>query len=56
MPLRMARPQYVDCPICETDVALDGAKGGDEIFCGYCGAPIVLAKVTDDDEVEIEEY
>jgi hypothetical protein len=52
----MARPQYVECPICETDVALEGAKPGDELFCGYCGAPITLAKITDDDEVEIDEY
>jgi DNA-directed RNA polymerase subunit RPC12/RpoP len=52
----MARPQYIECPICETDVALDGAKPGDEIFCGYCGAPITLAKSKDEDSVEIEEY
>jgi hypothetical protein len=52
----MARPQYIECPICETDVALDGAGPGEELFCGYCGAPITIAKVKDDDSIEIEEY
>jgi DNA-directed RNA polymerase subunit RPC12/RpoP len=52
----MARPQYIECPICETDVALDGAKPGDEIFCSYCGAPITLAKGKDEDSIEAEEY
>ncbi len=56
MPSHMARPKEIACPICETEVALDGAGPGDEIFCGYCGAPIKIAKITDDDEVEIDEY
>jgi uncharacterized Zn-finger protein len=52
----MARAQYVDCPICDTEVALEGAGPGDEVFCGYCGAPITIAKIADDESVEIEEY
>jgi hypothetical protein len=52
----MARPKFLDCPICETEVALEDAKPGDELFCGYCGAPITIAKIKDDDSVEIEEY
>jgi hypothetical protein len=52
----MARAQFIECPICDTDVALDGAGPGEEIFCGYCGAPILIAKVNDDESVEIEEY
>ncbi len=52
----MARPKFVECPICDTEVALEDAKPGDEVFCGYCGAPIKIAKITDEDEVEIEEY
>jgi hypothetical protein len=50
------KPQYVECPICDTEVALDGARPGDEIYCGYCGAPITIAKITDEDTVEIEDY
>ncbi|MBM4382154.1 MAG: hypothetical protein FJ091_02175 [Deltaproteobacteria bacterium] len=52
----MARQQYIECPICDTDIALEGAKPGDEIFCGYCGAPITLAKGTDEESFEAEEY
>jgi primosomal protein N' len=53
----MARPRVVDCPICDSDLTLDKTdKPGDEVYCHYCGAPITIAKISDDDEVEIEEY
>lgn len=52
----MARPKFVECPICDTEVALEDAKPADEVFCGYCGAPIKIVKITDEDEVEIEDY
>jgi endogenous inhibitor of DNA gyrase (YacG/DUF329 family) len=48
--------KYVECPICDTEVALEGAGPGDEVYCSYCGAPITIAKISDADEVEIEEY
>ena len=50
------RELEIECPICDADVALQGAKPGDEIYCGYCGAPITIAKISDNDEVEIDEY
>jgi hypothetical protein len=56
MPSHMARPKFIECPICDTDVALEDAGPGDEIYCGYCGAPITIAQIKDDDSVEIEEY
>jgi uncharacterized Zn-finger protein len=55
-PRDMPKAQWVECPICDTDVALDGAGPGDEVFCSYCGAPITIAKISDDESVEIEDY
>lgn len=52
----MAKPQYVECPICDTEIALDGAGPGDEVFCSYCGAPVKIAKIGDDDSIEIDDY
>jgi hypothetical protein len=52
----MGKPQYIECPICDTDVALDGAGAGEEVYCGYCGAPITIAKIGEDESIEIEEY
>jgi primosomal protein N' len=53
----MARPREIECPICDADVTLSGdEENGDEVFCGYCGAPIKIVKITDEDEIEIEEY
>jgi uncharacterized Zn-finger protein len=56
MPFDMARAKFIECPICDTDVPLDGAGPGDEVFCSYCGAPITIAAIKDDESVEIEEY
>ncbi len=52
----MAKPREIECPICDADVSLDGdEKAGDEVYCASCGAPITIASITEDDEVEIED-
>jgi hypothetical protein len=44
------------CPICQADVPLSGdERPGDELMCGYCRAPLLLAGGKDDDEMELEE-
>ena len=43
------RRNEVTCPVCNADIPLGGdEKGGDEIYCTYCGAPCKL-KAPDDD-------
>ncbi|UCE86087.1 MAG: lysine biosynthesis protein LysW [Deltaproteobacteria bacterium] len=41
----------LECPICEADLALNGdERPGEEVFCSYCGAPVVLVGDEDDPE------
>ncbi len=36
---------YVDCPVCEASCPLEDDNGvGDELFCSFCGAVLVLKK------------
>lgn len=45
----------LECPICNADVPLDGSeKRGDEVFCAYCRAPLVVQGASDD-ELELED-
>ena len=40
----------IDCPACDSSILLDGDEvEGDEVFCGYCGAPFKLTKKDTDD-------
>jgi hypothetical protein len=44
------------CPICDADLPLSGdEKKGDEVFCGYCGAPCRLTQKTDSEDFEADE-
>jgi hypothetical protein len=46
----MASPS-LECPFCDADLALSGEEeAGDEVYCSYCGAPVIL--VGDDDDPE----
>jgi hypothetical protein len=46
----------LSCPICQADVPLSGdERPGDELFCDYCRAPLLLAGSKEDDELELEE-
>ncbi len=45
----------VSCPICNADVPMTGdERQGEEVFCAYCAAPLVV-KGKGDDEIELEE-
>ena len=51
----MARPKYLECPICNADVPLSGdEKPGTEIFCAYCRAPLKLSAELDSEDAELE--
>jgi len=44
------------CPTCNADLPLDGdEKPDDEVFCSYCGAPVVLRAGKDEEDLEPEE-
>ena len=44
------------CPICDADLPLDGdEKKGDQVFCGYCGAPCRLTQSADSGECELDD-
>ncbi len=43
------------CPICHADVPVTGdERPGEEVFCAYCAAPLVV-RGKDRDEMELEE-
>ncbi len=31
---------YLQCPLCEAEVAIDEEKAGDQIYCSYCQCPL----------------
>jgi len=44
------------CPICNADLPLAGdERPGDELFCSYCAAPVILRAGKDEDHLEPEE-
>ncbi|MCP5057595.1 MAG: lysine biosynthesis protein LysW [bacterium] len=46
----------LECPICNADIPLAGdEKKGEEIFCAYCRAPLIVQQGADDDELLLEE-
>ena len=46
----------VSCPICSADVPVSGdEKAGEEIYCAYCAAPLVVKGTNDDDLIELED-
>lgn len=48
--------QELTCPICQADMPLAGdERPGDEFFCSCCGAPGVIAKKHNSEELEVEE-
>ena len=48
--------QEITCPICQADMPLGGdEKPGDEFFCSCCGAPGIIAKKDQSEELEVEE-
>jgi thiamine biosynthesis lipoprotein len=48
--------QELTCPICQADMPLGGdERPGDEFFCSCCGAPGIIAKSDNSDELEVEE-
>ena len=52
----MARPQELTCPICQADMPMGGdERPGDEFYCACCGAPGLITKKDDEDELEVEE-
>ena len=45
----------VSCPVCHADIPFSGEEeAGDEVYCAYCSAPLVVKGRTDD-EYELEE-
>ena len=52
----MGRQDELCCPICQADIPLGGdEKLGDEVFCGYCGAPSIIVANKDDEDWDLEE-
>ncbi len=48
--------QEIDCPACDSSILLDGdEKVGDQVFCGYCGAPYTVKEPKDDGELCVED-
>ncbi|MGH7336078.1 MAG: FAD:protein FMN transferase, partial [Myxococcota bacterium] len=48
--------QELTCPICQADMPLAGdEKPGDEFFCACCGAPGIIARKDESEELEVEE-
>jgi hypothetical protein len=43
------------CPICHADVPITGdEKTGEEVFCAFCAAPLVV-KGKSEEDMELEE-
>jgi DNA-directed RNA polymerase subunit RPC12/RpoP len=58
VPIFHSMPQpNLACPICDADLVLAGDESpGDEVFCSYCGAPVLLKPSADDpEEMEAED-
>jgi len=50
------RAQELSCPICNADVPVDGdERPGEQVFCAYCRAPLILVPGKGDDEYELED-
>lgn len=48
--------QELTCPVCQADMPLGGdERAGDEFFCACCGAPGIIAKKDNSEELEVEE-
>ena len=46
----------LDCPVCNAHVPLAGdERPGDEVHCTYCGAPCILRRGVDPEDLELEE-
>lgn len=47
----------LECPVCNADLALSGdERPGDQVFCSYCGAPVVIkGNAADPAEWEVDE-
>jgi len=40
----------LSCPVCSADVPMSGEeRPGEELFCSYCGAPLVLRGASEAD-------
>lgn len=43
------------CPVCNADLPLAGdERAGDDVYCSYCGAPLVLRGKPDADLEDLE--
>jgi hypothetical protein len=48
--------QELTCPVCQADMPIAGdERPGDEFYCSCCGAPGIIAKKDDSEELEVEE-
>jgi len=44
------------CPICDADVPMSGdERTGEVVYCTYCEAPLRLAKLSADGELQLTE-
>ena len=48
--------QEFECPVCNADIPLSGdEKVGEEVFCAYCRAPLIVKQGKGDDELLLED-
>ncbi len=51
----MGKRDELVCPTCEADIPLGGdERVGDEVACGYCGAPSIIVE-DEEEEWDLEE-
>ncbi len=44
------------CPICNADIPLSGdEKPGEEVYCTFCSAPLLVKGESSDDELLLED-
>ena len=44
-----------ECPVCYAYIPLEPEQGlGDQIYCSYCGAQLVIEKIEKDDDDNVK--
>ncbi len=53
---RATQVSYLNCPMCDAEVPLDGdEKVGEQVYCPYCQAPLAYRKKKKSEDVYLEE-
>ncbi len=57
MEKRGTQLSYLNCPMCDAEVPLDGDENvGEQVYCPYCQAPLALRKKKTDETYLEEDF